>query len=119
MRGTRFTAAGEIESCGAPGKNSGKCFLVVADLFPQRIAQLVMIFHVPSPAQQVGNAYLGQFAGIFNRQSSQADSIKQLKDCRVRADPKRQGENGDEGKARIQAKCSSAIAYVLPQICRK
>jgi hypothetical protein len=101
MRGPRLTAAGEIESAGAPGENSRKCLLLVADLLPKRVAQFIMVFHVTASAMQVRNAYLGQFTWILNRQSSQADSIKQLKDCRVRAYPKRQGENGNERKARI------------------
>src|SRR5579864_6296486 len=70
-------------------------------------------------AMHVRDAYLGQLAWIFYRKRAQTNRIEQLKDCRVSADSKRQRQDGDEGKARIQPKRANAVANILPQARRK
>ena len=59
------------------------------------------------------NTYESLWVG--KRQRAQQHSIHRAEDGRIRANPKRKGENGDGGEAWIAAELAEAVAEVLPE----
>jgi hypothetical protein len=56
---------------------------------------------------------LDQLAGIVNRQQTHQDLIDQCEDCRVGANPERQGQNGRERETGMEPQLPDAVLQVL------
>jgi hypothetical protein len=96
----------------APGEDAGKAFLVIADLFPERIGKVGCV-----DGDEIVDAALdldaGESIGFGDRKRTQAYSIHQLEDGRVHADSQRQSEDRCQSKTRTLAQGTEADLQVL------
>jgi len=61
----------------SPGENAGECFLVLANLFPQRVRNLqVRAVMEPEPGLASGDSHFSQLLWTGDRQASQSDGIE-------------------------------------------
>src|SRR5436305_3847459 len=112
----RLASGGQIELVRSPGKDGGKGLLMIANLLPKGVAKLsVSIGNSAGAPMTALGAHDGELLGIFDRKGAQADGVKQLKNGGISADAEGQGQDGDRGKAGIQAQQTRAEAQILPQ----
>jgi hypothetical protein len=53
--------------------------------------------------------------GVLDRNSAEADGIDKLENGGVGTDAKREGKDGDDGKAGTEAKKTESVTKVLPE----
>src|SRR5262245_1960141 len=106
----------KVKGRGAPGEKTGKGLLLLPNLFPQRIGQLrASAGEAPRTRAWYRNPHLGEFLRVLDGQRAQPHRIQQLKDRRIRADAKRQGQHSNQREAGFFPQPPCAITQVMPE----
>ena len=107
-------ASRQIELLAAPDSNLRKALLTVPNVLPQWEGKLgILARKLAGTPMAVGNADGSQLLGVLDRNRAQANGVNELENGGVGADAKRKGKDGDDGKARTEAKKTKGVAKVL------